>query len=450
MDIAATRTGRLLATELDTGGLNFRTAWSDNEGVTWTPVNGPTGQSGPLTGTGYVDQDRQYLAVGLDDPTSHLPRVYMLQHNLASGSLSHNMWVATSTDNGTSFGPFIPTTLPGQQAYEDLQCADSGGPSNLFVNPRTGRVYAVYGTRSSTVAAAGGCGASGTGTFEINIVAATRVWISSAAGVDTADPTKWTQSLAVDDDAAGLIVGMQLAPGAIDQGDNVFILYPESPQPYPNYDNAAIKFRHATESAIAANPYGLTGTGPANQIWSAPVTVAPAVAPGNLLPHIVAGGPGQIDMAWFEGRSEGSPAQINWYAVAAQSLNALSSNPSFEKVDLARPPIAPTNIPAYSNQTASLMMGACSSNGVQNGFACNRSTDIWAIALDNGGNLLVAWPGVSPNSGTFVQSQVDGQALAPPVVIPEAPFLPALMLSAVGALLVLHRRQLMGAAQRYL
>ena len=127
-------------------------------------------------------------------------------HNLASGVLSHNMWVATSTDNGATFGPYVPITLPGQQAYEDLACADSGGPSNLFVNPRTGRVYAVFGTRSSTVAASGGCGASGTGSFEINVVAATRVWVASAAALDTADATKWTQSLAVDDDAAGNIV----------------------------------------------------------------------------------------------------------------------------------------------------------------------------------------------------------------------------------------------------
>ena len=29
----------------------------------------------------------------------------------------------------------MPVTLPGEQAWSDLQCADSGGPSNIFVAP---------------------------------------------------------------------------------------------------------------------------------------------------------------------------------------------------------------------------------------------------------------------------------------------------------------------------
>ena len=112
--------------------------------------------------------------------------------------------------------------------------------------------------------------------------------------------------------------------------------------------------------------------------------MAAAVAPGNVLPHIVAGGPGQVDMAWYEGRSEGTPAQVNWYVVAAQSLNALSSNPSFEKVSLS-------TMAAFRNKTASILMGACSTNGVQNGFTCNRSSDIWGISLDNAGGMLVTY-----------------------------------------------------------
>jgi len=266
-DIVATRTGRLVAVELDDGGINFRTSYSDDQGATWTAVNGPTGQSQPFTGTGYADQDRPYLAVGPDDPTTHLPRVYALMHNLASGTASHNMWVSTSTDNGATFGPFVPVTLPGSQAWNDLQCADSGGPSNLFVDQATGRVFAVWGSRSTVAPgqAAGGCGASATGSFEINVVAATRVWVASAPASGATDPTQWTQSLAVDDNATGQIVGMQLAPGAVDAGGNVYVLYPESPHAYPDYSGAAIKYVHATEADLVANPYG--SSGPAAQVW---------------------------------------------------------------------------------------------------------------------------------------------------------------------------------------
>jgi len=439
-DVVSTRTGRIIGVELDFGGINFRTSYSDDSGKTWTQVNGPTGQPGPATGTGYADQDRPYLAVGPDDPTSHLPRVYMLMHNLGSGAASHNMWVATSTDNGTTFGPFIPVTQPGSQAWTDLQCADSGGPSNLFVDQHTGRVFAVWGSRSSV--AGGGCGASVTGTFEVNVVAATRVWIASAPAAGAADPTQWSQSLAVDDNATGQIVGMQLSPGAVDAAGNVYILYPESLHAYPDYDGAAIKYVHATETALAANPYGVLG--PAAQVWSAPVTVAPSGGPGNLLPHIVAGSGGMIDVAYFHGVAA-APQNPSWLPVAAQTLDALDATPTFVEAPLS-------SFPAYTNATASQMMGACSSGataGVENGFLCTRSTDIWGVALDNTGRLVVTWPQDggefnNQHGGTWVNVQTDG----PAVVVPEAPFPAGLLLApAVGLGLLYARRRRVATAR---
>src|SRR5205085_6786850 len=85
-DIVAMHTGRILASELDDAGINFPTSTTDDFGKTWTASHG----SEQL-----ADQDRQWFAVGPDDPSTHMPRVYLLFHNLASGEASHNMWVAT-------------------------------------------------------------------------------------------------------------------------------------------------------------------------------------------------------------------------------------------------------------------------------------------------------------------------------------------------------------------
>jgi len=400
VDIVSTRTGRLIATELDFDGPAIVTSYSDDYGATWTPSS--SFSTAPADGTEYADQDRPWLAVGPDDASTHQPRVYLLFHNLFSGAASHNMYVATSTDGGASFGPPIPTTIPGDQAWLDLQCADSGGPSNLVVNQKTGQIYAVFGTRSS---AGGGCGASVTGSFEINVVAATRVWVATATPDSATTPGGWTQSLAVDDNASGQIVGMQLAPGALDNSGNIYVFYPESPNAYPDYDGAAVRYVHAPADMSA---------------WSAPVTVAPAGGAGHLLPHIVAGDPGKLDFAYFTGVAQSGGDKPLWYMTVAQTLDGLSASPHIVERRVSE-------IATYQ-WTASQMMGACGSGpaaGVENGFDCSRSTDVWGIALDAQCRAVVTWPVQSDGSdgatkdakttqGTYVAVQTGGPSLCGP------------------------------------
>lgn len=62
------------------------------------------------------------------------PRVSLLFHNLLSGTVQHNVFVATTTDGGASFGAPVPISPPPQLDYLDLQCADSGGPSNIVAD----------------------------------------------------------------------------------------------------------------------------------------------------------------------------------------------------------------------------------------------------------------------------------------------------------------------------
>jgi hypothetical protein len=387
VDIVTLPSGRIVETELDGGGINFRTSYSDNGGKTWTVSQGTT----------LADTDRPWLAA---DPRPGSNRVYLLFHNLASGTASHNMYVETSTDGGATFGKPVPVTLPGSQAWSDLQCADSGGPSNIFVAPpgsaHPGRVYVAWNTRSSgkvsgvNTAPSGGCGASITGTFEINVVGATRIWL---AWSDT--PTvagSWHESLALDDNHSGKLVSYQLAPGAVDSAGNVYVVYDESLHPYPNYDGAPVKYIWA---------------GPDLTRWSRPVTVAPGGGPGHVLPHIVAGAPGKLDLAYWTGVRQGR--QIHWFTTIAQVFGARSRHPTIHATRV-------TNISSDTG-TASILMGACDQNkqtgGINNGFACNRTADVWGIALTPRCDVTIAWP-VRNNStrsleATYATMQTGGR-----------------------------------------
>ncbi|GAC1411266.1 MAG: hypothetical protein NVSMB57_05800 [Actinomycetota bacterium] len=379
VDIAVLPNGRLVATELDSAGVNFPTAYSDDDGGTWTWS----------TGTQIADMDRQWLAVGPVDPLTHKNRVYLAYHNLVSGFGNHNMFVMTSTDGGASFGPPVPTTVPGQQAYLDLQCADSGGPSSLMVNQQTGKVYLVFGTRSSSTA--GGCAST---PAEVNIVSATRIWV--AMSPDNA-PGSWTQSLAVDRSQTGTIVGMQLSPGTLDSQGNVLVVFPESPRPYPDFSGAAIRVTQA--------PPDLSS-------WSEPITIVKGGGAGNLLPHIVAGDPGKISVGYFHGVSRVGKAPA-WYTHVATTYNLSSKRPRIVDRRVA-------SVASFT-WTASEMMGACTApspvSGVLNGFGCNRSSDVWGMALDAGCRVMLTWPaakdldGLRADPGTWVSTQNGGEGL---------------------------------------
>lgn len=395
VDVVVMPSGRVLTSELDFAGINFITHYSDDQGKTWVQSQGTT----------YADTDRQWFAVGPRRADAEQPPVYMLFHNLLSGAANHNMFVATSHDGGESFGVPIPVATPPQQDYLDLQCADSGGPSNIFVDQRTGKVSVVFGTRSSPI---GGCAAS---PVEINVVAANRIWVVSADADKTETPGAWTPSLAVDDTAKGRITGMQLAPGAVGDDGTYYVAYPESVHDYPDYDGAAIKVVHSTDL----------------KTWSAPLTIAPSGGTGNILPHIVAGSAGRIGLAWYHGN-----ADKTWSSYSAQVLDALSAHPH-----VTTTPLSPVVV---EKGTASSLMGACmqGTTATLNGFACGRATDVNGIALDSCGRLLVTWPaqaGLKDTDGTYASMQVAGprlrttvcaaavrppRALPPPATAPSA------------------------------
>jgi hypothetical protein len=404
VDIVALPNGRLIASELDSAGINFPTSYSDDGGKTWTASSGATQ---------LADQDRQWFASGPQDPKTHQYPVYLLFHNLASGQAQHNMFVSTSTDSGATFGPPIPITLPGEDAYTDLQCADSGGPSRIFVNQRNGTVYAEYTTRAAPTAAGdlGGCATVAAGQpFEFNIVAGTRVWLAqSNDGGQT-----WSNSLAVDDAATGQIVSMQVAYANLDSAGNIYVAYPESPlgKQYPHYEGAGVKYKFASSAKTGAELK-----------WSAPRTFAPADAnaPGHVLVHMTVGDPGQIMGVYWTGEARANKQPV-WHMTAAETNNGLDANPTVSETRIS-------DIPADVG-TAQKLMGACKDvgpvSGVINGLACNRSPDVFGVALDQQCHTTIVWPAVNvkdgpkkdsattasgSDPGTFVSTQNGGPTL---------------------------------------
>jgi hypothetical protein len=404
VDVVVLPSGRIIASELDDAGINFPTSYSDDGGKTWTASVGATQ---------LADQDRQWFAYGPQDKQSHQYPVYLLYHNLASGQAQHNMFVSTSTDSGATFGPPIPITLPGDDAYTDLQCADSGGPSTIFVNQSDGTIYAEFTTRASPTAAGdiGGCGTIASGQpFEFNIVAATRVWLAQS----TDGGQTWTNSLAVDDAASGKIVSMQVAYAGLDTTGRVYVAYPESPRPYPDYSAAAVRYKFASPSKDG------------KLAWSAPRTFASSAsdAPGHVLVHIVAGEPGQLEGFYWTGEARAGKEPV-WHMTAAETNNGLDANPT---VTEARMSEVPTDV-----GTAQELMGACTNvgpvSGIVNGLACGRSPDVWGVALDPSTcRPTVVWPAVNvkddpsttnddqtsaagSDPGTFVSTQTGGPTL---------------------------------------
>jgi hypothetical protein len=408
VDIVVLPTGRIIASELDTAGINFPTSFSDDGGKTWSQSQGATQ---------LADQDRQWFAHGPQDPQTKEYPVYLLYHNLASGQAQHNMFVSTSTDSGATFGPPIPITLPGDDAYSDLQCADSGGPSTIFVNQTNGIVYAEFTTRAAPTPAGidlGGCGTAAAGQpFEFNIVAGTRVWLSQSND----GGLTWSNSLAVDDAATGQIVSMQVAYAGLDTLGNIYVAYPESPlgKQYPHYEGAGVKYKFASPAETGQD-----------LSWSDPRTFANADpnAPGHVLVHMTVGDPGQLMGAYWTGEPQAGREPV-WHMTAAETNNGFDANPTVTEARIS-------DVPTDAG-TAGRLMGACMDvgpvSGVINGLACDRSPDVWGVALTQQCRTTIVWPTVNieddpsktsddattvpsgSDPGTWVSTQNGGRTL---------------------------------------
>jgi hypothetical protein len=371
VDAVASSTGRLVVLEEDSAALSLVVNYSDDRGRTWTASTGPSQ---------LADQDRPWLAAG---PAN---KVYLLFHNGFSSNATHNMFVETSTDGGASFGTPIPITLPGDAAWADLQCADSGGPSALLVNRRSGQLYAVWGSRHGAL---GGCGVQPPTPF--TLVPADRVWVATSA---TGAAGTWTSHLAVDANATSQVVGMQLSPASLDTKGNLWLAWNTPPHGFPDDSGAGISLRYAD---------------PSLQHWSAPRSVVTPRQPGHLLAQLVAGDPGRLGLLYLTGRT--SAGTTRWYAQAAVVTGAMGANPAVSTTTLS-------TIPSYRGTATALEGSGCdpSSSPVafieNNPVTCPRGADVIGIALDRSCRVLVTWPSLSPESNATLGVSVDATWVA--------------------------------------
>jgi hypothetical protein len=121
-----------------------------------------------------------------------------------------------------------------------------------------------------------------------------------------------------------------------------------------------------------------------------------------VLVHIIAGAPGKLDLAYFTG-VKGSTKKPLWYTTVSQVTGGLTSSPSITTVRVSGI--------ATGMATASELMGACGDPG--GGFTCDRSADVWGIALTARCKLTITWPTEKDgqpkqNLGTFVSTQDRG------------------------------------------
>ena len=136
--------------------------------------------------------------------------------------------------------------------------------------------------------------------------------------------------------------------------------------------------------------------------WSAPITIVPARQPGSVLTHIIAGDPGSLDVAYFEGVNRPGGQSPQWYITVTQLAGALGSSPIATTQRLS-------DVPAYSG-TASQLMGVCDTApivGVADDPTCHRSSDNWGVALDQTCNLIVTWASLSPKTDAVLGASTD-------------------------------------------
>lgn len=323
---------------------------------------------GTLTTPAGIDADREWLATWTRSGDRGPTKVFLYYHSLNVDNLPYE---CVSLSGGTVWEPVCQPMVTDPVV---LSNAFGNTINGNQVFDSQGTIYAVMATPVAGDPAA---------TFR-NVYL-----MRSGDGITFTDVLIYSAP-------AGNDLGALFPVIAIDSADNAYVVWSERKAP-------------AGPSTVRISVSINSPATPTGSSWSAPVDVSPTTG-GAVLPWIVAGGPGKVDVTWVGTTAAGNnDPTADWSQWMAQSTNAASGAPTFT---LGRVSPQPTR---YGTICLS-------------GLGCSTSFDDGRILLDftsidrdSAGFANVAYANSGPegpdgNEGrtfTDVARQAKGTAVAP-------------------------------------
>ena len=342
---------RVYVTSLEKLPLPLQThlAYSDDRGAHWT-INKVAALNPSLI-------DRPWLAVYPSKDSAASDKLYIAYHDFTISQI----WVATSTDGGGSFGTTQSDVLVSDPDGQ-LNSFCNTIPSGIEVDPETGEVYVQWITAELQENVGQGCditqiqnfhhvymahssGAIGSG------LAATTVWDvhSIFDGPMSTNTDKIFATLAVDDSGT---------PGV---GGNVYSVFPDNLAGPSVFD---IWFTHSSNKGVS---------------WAPPVKVNSDKGT-HFFPWIAAGSTGRVDFIWYNSPdyTPTDAEQSPWYVTFAQTVNGTAAQPKFNQT---------------AGSSSVIHVGGICTNGIFCSISGgNRDlADSISIAIDRGGSAALAY-----------------------------------------------------------
>lgn len=460
------------------GVLGFRASESDNQGATW--------QHNQDAGCQPAQIDRVWIAAytppqyrGTPQALSHT-LVYDTYHDFGPS----NVWVSRSTDGGVTWTSVQQSAIqPGSTGQFSSGCNTYPGGVAVDQNgAHQGRVYIVWNTGDPAQNISQGCNVTSAQPFDHIYLSYSddggNTWITHGVFHDPCAPTP---PVAPGDPTKCQDTSEGWTPVAVDDAGNVYVSFTwlDITTPTPRYDV------YLEVSKDGGNTWNGGTIGPALGLADAPgppIDVSASMTGTNYYPEMAAGGTGGVDIAWYNTpytttpgtlqKPAAQPGSAVWDVYMGQTLNGLDSAPQWTVSKVS-------NHSIYFGDICTIGI-ACGSAIPGTNWGPDRILlDNFGIAVGPDGGARVAWtdtrdawttatnppcePGGNDDSNVGCQDggqhvyfscQTSGAGVAGQTVtgcgqstaavsaaLPEAPWIPALVLGA-GVTALLGRRWL--------
>ncbi|MDQ1711119.1 MAG: hypothetical protein QOE45_569 [Frankiaceae bacterium] len=277
--------GSILADNLCLAGPSNLLYRSTDKGRTFHPA----GAADAVPGEAGIDSDRQWLAADPYNPKV----VYMSYHDLAGP----NIWVARSTDGGTTWPQRVPVTAFTPTAFADAQ---GGNTSARPIVGREGDVFVTYAYSDPVT--------SNTASPKEPDFVLRKIGIA----ISHDDGLTWTNVVAYDGTAQKARVGHPFTTAAMDPAGYLYVAFSQRLEPSKRTGIYMIR---------SAN---------LGKTWTKPILVSAPANGSNVMPSIVAPRPGVVDFAYYATRVPDFDSKAGEWAIEfTQTKNAFSGSPKF-------------------------------------------------------------------------------------------------------------------------